>query len=123
MIFHPFLSPRAFFTWKDISCFSALSGLVFLEQAGELFLDCDSLSLAALKLAALLRSLLKLLALLSAGLSLCGQSRGESGRMGERLTAGDWGLEVLTGDGDREVLGEAGGELAGVDRGDNSSIE
>ena len=60
-----------------------------LEQAGELFLDRDSLSLAALKLAALLKSLLKLLALLSAGLSVRGQRRGESGRMGERLTTGD----------------------------------
>jgi hypothetical protein len=41
-----------------------------LEHAGELFLERDSLSLAALKLAALLKSLLKLLTLLSAGLSV-----------------------------------------------------
>ena len=41
--------------------------------------------------------------------------------MGERLTQGDSGL--LTGEGDLEVLGDAGGELAGVERGDSSSIE
>ena len=40
------------------------TGEAFLEQAGELFLDNDCcLSLAALKLACLLNSLLKLLAL------------------------------------------------------------
>merc|ERR1719233_1215212 len=72
MIFQPFLNPSAFFTWKETSrcCCCTVSGLVFLEQAGELFLDLDSLSRAALKLAALLRSLVKLLALVTAGLSL-----------------------------------------------------
>jgi hypothetical protein len=95
-----------------------------LEHAGELFLERDSLSRAAWKLAALLKSLLKLLALLSAGLSVWGQRRGESGRMGERLTAGDWGLENgFTGEGDLEFLGDPGGELDGVERGDNSFIE
>ena len=89
-----------------------------------MFLDLDSLSRAALKLAALLRSLVKLLALVTAGLSLWGQRRGESGLIGERLTAGDSGLDGLpTGEGDLEVLGDEGGELAGVERGDNSSIE
>ena len=41
-----------------------------------------------------------------------------------RLTAGDSGLDgVITGEGDLEVLGDAGGELAGVESGDSSSIE
>jgi len=47
----------------------SLLGLGFLELAAEFCLEQD-LSLAALKLLALLRSLLKLLALLRAGLSV-----------------------------------------------------
>ena len=43
---------------------------IHLELCGELFLESDCLSLAALKLADLLRSFLKLLALLIAGLSV-----------------------------------------------------
>ena len=44
--------------------------------------------------------------------------------MGERLTAGDSGLDgAFTGEGDLDVLGDDGGELAGVDSGDNSSME
>ena len=67
---------------------------------------------------------MKLLALLTAGLSLGEQRRGESGRIGERLTSGDCGLGCLSsGEGDLDVMGVAGGVLAGVDNGDNSSIE
>ena len=56
--------------------------LRYLELAAELFLD-DDFSLALRKLLARLRSLLKLLTLVSAGLSaLCGVSRGELGAEG-----------------------------------------
>lgn len=44
--------------------------------------------------------------------------------MGERQATGEDGLEETdTGEGDLEDVGEVGGELAGVERGDNSSIE
>ena len=44
--------------------------------------------------------------------------------MEEQLTAGDDGLDKLSlGDDDLEFLGDAGNELTGVERGDNSSIE
>ena len=44
--------------------------------------------------------------------------------MGEWLTAGDCGLDITaTGDGDLEFLGYPGGELDGVERGDNSLME
>ena len=44
--------------------------------------------------------------------------------MGERRATGEDGLEETDiGEGDLEDVGEAGGELAGVERGDNSSME
>ena len=61
-------------------------------MAAELFLD-DDFSLALRKLLARLRSLLKLLTLVSAGLSaLCGVSRGELGGSGERHVLGEGDL-------------------------------
>ena len=66
-----------------------------LDTAGELFLDRDCFSLAALKLAWRLSSLLKLLTLLRAGLSaLCGVSRGELGGSGERHILGEGDLRI-----------------------------
>lgn len=85
MIFHPFLDPRALLILKDTSVLAGVeqrSGLVFLELTAELFLDRD-LSLAALKLAARLISLLKLFALLRAGLMDWTCSSGDPGGMGE----------------------------------------
>merc|ERR1711892_1635901 len=86
MIFQPFLDPRALLMLKDTSMFLAasLQGLGFLELAAEFCLDED-FSLAALKLLALLRSLLKLMALLRAGLSVWGLRRGEEEGIGERI--------------------------------------
>ena len=44
--------------------------------------------------------------------------------MGERRATGEDGLEETDmGEGDLEDVGEAGGVLAGVERGDNSSME
>lgn len=61
-------------------------------MAAELFLD-DDFSLALRKLLARLRSLLKLLTLVSAGLNaLCGVSRGELGGSGERHVLGEGDL-------------------------------
>ena len=92
----------------------------YLEQAGELVLEADCLSRAALKLACLLSSLLKFLqismpvsvnfssflvlhlALCRAGLAVLDLSRGESGGSGERggptTGIGSSGMErVLSG--------------------------
>ena len=67
----------------------------YLELAAELFLD-DDFSLALRKLLARLRSLLKLLTLVRAGLSaLCGVSRGELGGSGERHILGEGDLMVI----------------------------
>ena len=108
IIFHPLRLPRHFLTRKAISCCwltgSSLSGLGFLKSnvsllwvshdvwntsldtAGELVLDRDCFSLAALKLACLLSSLLKLRARCRAGLMARVLSRGESGGSGDRGT-------------------------------------
>jgi hypothetical protein len=44
--------------------------------------------------------------------------------MGERLTAGDCGLDITsTGEGDLEFLGDPVVDLDGVERGDNSLME
>jgi hypothetical protein len=81
----------------------------------------DDFSLAARKLLALLSSLLKLLALLRAGLSTWGLRRGEEGGIGEWNRRGDGDL---VGDVGRRSygLGDRGGDPAGVESGDNSSI-
>ena len=60
----------------------------YLELAAEFCLEQD-FSLAALKLLALLRSLLKLLALLRAGLSVWGLRRGDERGMGEWVGRGE----------------------------------
>ena len=110
IIFHPLRLPRHFLTRKAISCCwltgSSLSGLGFLkfnvsmspimcntrldtagelvlDTFGELFLDRDCFSLAALKLAWRLSSLLKLLALWRAGLIALVTNRGEPGGSGD----------------------------------------
>merc|ERR1719323_1856734 len=89
--------PEDFLIRNEISCgtrargLSHLTGLVFLEQtgdavrehAGEPFLDRDCFSLAALKLACLRSSLLKLLALCKAGLIILEFRRGDSGGKGD----------------------------------------
>jgi len=87
MIFHPFLDPRALLMLNDTSL-SSLQGLGFLELTAELCLDED-LSLAALKLLALLSSLLKLFTLLSAGLGVWGLRRGEERGTGELVGRGE----------------------------------
>jgi len=125
MIFHPFLDPRALLILKDTSVLAGVeqrSGLVFLELTAELFLDRD-LSLAALKLAARLISLLKLFALLRAGLMDWTCSSGDPGgtgeceQRGEGEREGDSGLRSK-GLGDLECVGEQ----PGVDSGDSSEI-
>jgi len=67
---------------------SSLQGLGFLELTAELCLDED-LSLAALKLLALLSSLLKLFTLFSAGLGVWGLRRGEERGTGELVGRGE----------------------------------
>jgi len=116
IIFQPFLEPRAFLTLNDTSS-TFFSGLVFLEFAAELFLDSE-ISLAALKLAALLKSLLKLLARLTAG-ERCGDDRrGEDGLMGFLLREGDG----LTEEGDCGGEWHGGGDGDGDERGESSSM-
>jgi len=89
--------------------------------AAELFLD-DDFSLALRKLLARLRSLLKLLTLLRAGLSaLCGVSRGELGGSGERHILGEGDLEMLTVLlMSRRSKGLGDLDTAGVERGESS---
>lgn len=125
MIFHPFLEPRALLMLNDTSVLTGVmqrSGLVFLEFTAELFLDRD-LSLAARKLAARRISLLKLFALLSAGLMTCSESSGEPCGTGECVhrgegeREGDRGLRSK-GLGDLECVGEQ----PGVESGDSSAM-
>lgn len=74
--------------------FNTKINIHYLELAAELFLDED-FSLALRKLLARLRSLLKLLTLLRAGLrALCGVSRGELGGSGERHILGEGDLMI-----------------------------
>jgi len=85
MIFQPFLAPSVRLMLKDTSWETTTgagepvrpSGDVFLELTAELFRESD-FSRAALKLAHLRISLLKLLARFKAGLIGRGERRGES---------------------------------------------
>jgi len=92
IIFHPFLDPKALLMLNDTSLSVSLQGLGFLELTAELCLDED-LSLAALKLAALLSSLLKLLTLFNAGLGVWGLRRGDERGTGELVGLGEGDLE------------------------------
>ena len=89
-------------------------------MTAELFLDTD-FSLATLKLLALLSSLLKLLTLLRDGLATWRLRRGEDRGIGECIRRGDGDL---VGDVGRRSYGlrDRGGDPAGVESGDNSSI-
>ena len=71
------------------------------------------------------------LALFCAGLMAMGERRGEPGGMGEAQGLGEGDRLIFSGEGERLILsgegegvlaGESFGEVAGVDRGDNSSI-
>ena len=94
--------------------------LYYLELTAEFCLDED-FSLAARKLLAFLSSLLKLLALFKAGLATWGLRRGEEEGIGELVRRGDGDL---VGDVGRRSygLGDRGGDPAGVEIGDDSSI-
>merc|ERR1712128_302503 len=102
------------------SSFVLLHGLGFLELTAEFCLDED-FSMAALKLLALLSSLLKLLTLLRAGLAVLGQRRGEEDGIGERIEQGEGDRDIHLGT-SSYGLGDLGGDPAGVDNGDNSSM-
>jgi len=103
---------------NDTSLSFSLHGLGFLEFTAELCLDED-LSLAALKLLALLSSLLKLFTLFSAGLGVCGLRRGEERGTGELVGRGEGDRE---GDFGKSSYGLGERDPAGVESGDNSSM-
>jgi len=126
MIFQPLRDPRARLILKETSwargmvfiCCTSGSGVAHLELTADPFLE-DDFSLRALKLLALMSSLLKLLARFRAGLMGRGDKRGEPGGTGEPKDRGEGDLDcgrLLTGEGD------CLGDVAGVDRGDSSSM-
>ena len=82
------LQGLGFLNMYSLSCHSMFLLMSHLELTAELCLDED-LSLAALKLLALLSSLLKLFTLFSAGLGVCGLRRGEERGTGELVGRGE----------------------------------